>query len=79
MKTEAYSSKLWALSVKEDNERLFLGPYCWPNETPITVLDDSAKLFNTRKEARKAKKTCCYKKTHVEQVLVTVEPIEHDS
>ncbi len=82
MKIETYSSKFWALSIKGDNERELLGPFSWPigiSGDPDGVLENSVMLFNTRKEAKKAKKTCCYKKTHVERVLVTVGPIEHDS
>ena len=77
MKIEPCQYVCWALSSKFDHGRLLLGPYCWPlGEQPdrprITI-------FLTRKQARKAQETCCYRKTRVERVYVTIEVAKNDS
>lgn len=77
--------KYWALSKKFGHYQLLLGKYCWltvnrPNNdvmlTDIKNNDTNIALFKTRKQARKAQRTCCYGATRVERVLITIEVIK---
>lgn len=49
----------WALMYKFDWGYALLGKYCWMN---APLLEGPIKTFYTRREAREAKKTCCYKR-----------------
>ena len=64
----------WALSSKFPEGRLFLGIFCWEEFAALDIM--GVALFETRKEARKARKTCQYSKARVEKVRVTVEVIK---
>ena len=81
MKVTENFEEYWALSSKFPEERLFLGVFCWPVNANTTLSGDvldvmGVALFETRKLARKAQKTCCYHKTRVEKVRVIVEAIK---
>ncbi|GAI29227.1 unnamed protein product, partial [marine sediment metagenome] len=65
----------WALSAKFDHGRHLLGKYCWMGvSTGVNSIKTAT--FETREQAREAQKTCCYKKTRVEHVQVTVRIVE---
>ena len=74
MKVERSYEECWALSTKFDHKRSFLNIFCWG--FPIEPSKIGVALFETRKEARKAQKTCGYRKMRIEKVCVTVKAIE---
>ncbi len=61
--------EMWGLTIKLEDQRLLLGIYCW--QPPLTSALRKA-LFRTRREAREAKRTCCYSDARVERVDVTI-------
>lgn len=65
--------RAWCLKGRIAGKHRLLGPYCWPESDPS---DFYVRLFKTRREAREAKKTCCYKNAVVCSVIVTVEERE---
>jgi len=74
MKVTISREKCWALSKQFLKNRCFLGLFCWDNFTSPGIM--GVALFRTRKDAKKAQKTCFYLKTRVEKVRVTIEIIE---
>lgn len=78
-KTKTRQFSCWGISYKFDYGRSLLGSYCW--EAPVNLAEVHGirtAIFRTRKQARKAQKTCCYKKTRIERLCVTVEAIGDD-
>lgn len=61
----------WALSTKIRGRRILVSSFAWGwCDGGYTV---GVRLFHTRENVREAKKDCCYQKTRVEKVQVTVE------
>lgn len=71
MKLKPHKRTGWVLKMKKSGD--MLGKFCWPNakfeEFPI-------KIFYTRREAREAKKTCCYKDAVPVKVNVVIEAVK---
>lgn len=61
----------WAFVKKsfEDNNEYLLGKYAWPH---ARLEDPQIRTFATRREAREARATCCYKKVRIVRVDVSV-------
>lgn len=67
--------KAWALIHKFDWGTAILGKYCWKDSTENEY---KKKIFKTRREAREAKKTCCYDKTRVVRIEINLKVIGID-
>lgn len=77
MKVGKSVEKCWALSRKFQKRRLFLGLFCWVAPPPaLNMIVMGVALFETRKGARQAQKSCLYRGTRVEKVCATVEAIK---
>jgi len=74
MKMTTEKVKAWAISKNFDWGTVFLGKYCF-RELKTRNSETYPTLFYTRKQAREAKKICCYKDAVVRRVEVTIKQI----
>lgn len=59
----------WVLAMKGSGGRM-LGKFCW---TDARLGEFPIKIFYTRREAREAKKTCCYRDALPVKVNIVIE------
>ena len=61
----------WVLVMKGSGGRI-LGKFCWEG---ASFTEFPIKIFNTRREARNARGTCCYKDAVPVKVSIIIEAI----